>query len=153
VETLKCGHPHGCWREGSKTCGWCVAANKADIAQAEAAIANAAVAELNDELFHKTTRCMELTEQLAELEALFDQRYKADQRAVARWHAAHPNSGVGLPDRADMVFWMLENYVDVTYVTSTCDCVYPRDGVAYPDCVKCSGTGTVVTLKKKVAND
>lgn len=109
--TLKCGHPAGCWREGSKTCGWCVAENKANIATAEVACANVRIAELDDELFRKTARCLELAEANAELDALFDARWSADMRAVKIWRGAHPDSDIGIPDRTDLVVWLLETRV------------------------------------------
>lgn len=47
-------------------------------------------------------------EESDELEALFDMQWEADQRAVKRWRAAHPDNDMVLPDRADMVVWLME---------------------------------------------
>lgn len=46
-----------------------------------------------------------------ELRATFDMRWKADQRAIARWQAAAPEGedrSKTWPDHADMVVWLLE---------------------------------------------
>jgi hypothetical protein len=49
-----------------------------------------------------------------QLQQTFDIRWKADMRAVDRWREANPGNELVLPDRADLVFWMLENYVPKT---------------------------------------
>ena len=43
-----------------------------------------------------------------ELQLSFDLRWKADQRAIKRWQAAHPGNDLTWPDHADMVVWLLE---------------------------------------------
>jgi hypothetical protein len=43
-----------------------------------------------------------------ELQQLFDLQWKADQRAIKRWQAAHPGNDLVWPDRADMVVWLME---------------------------------------------
>ena len=43
-----------------------------------------------------------------ELQATFDLQWKADMRAVAMWHKAHPGNDLVWPDRANMVVWLLE---------------------------------------------
>lgn len=53
-------------------------------------------------------RVKEALEERDELEALFDLQWKADQRAVKRWREAHPGNDLVLPDRADMVVWLME---------------------------------------------
>lgn len=49
-----------------------------------------------------------LNRELIDLRALFDLRWKADQRAVKRWKAAHPERQLVWPDHADMVVWLIE---------------------------------------------
>ena len=44
----------------------------------------------------------------AELQATFDLRWQADQRAIKKWQAAHPGNDLVWPDHADMVVWLLE---------------------------------------------
>jgi hypothetical protein len=44
---------------------------------------------------------------LAELEQVFELMRAADRRAVARWREAHPNSERVLPDRADLVEFLI----------------------------------------------
>jgi hypothetical protein len=45
---------------------------------------------------------------VAELQATFDLRWQADQRAIKKWQAAHPGNELVWPDHADMVVWLLE---------------------------------------------
>lgn len=45
---------------------------------------------------------------VAELQATFDLRWKADMRAIKMWQAAHPGTGLIWPDHADLVVWLLE---------------------------------------------
>ena len=42
------------------------------------------------------------------LQLTFDLRWKADQRAIKRWQAAHPGNDLTWPDHADMVVWLME---------------------------------------------
>lgn len=54
-----------------------------------------------------------LQQRVAEGEALFDLRWRADQRAIKRWQEAHPermaeSEGGMWPDHADMVVWLME---------------------------------------------
>ena len=49
-----------------------------------------------------------LREELKEVQALFDLRWKADMRAIKQWQAAHPERGNVWPDHADLVVWLLE---------------------------------------------
>ena len=44
------------------------------------------------------------------LQLTFDLRWKADQRAIKRWQAAHPGNDLTWPDHADMVVWLMERY-------------------------------------------
>lgn len=48
------------------------------------------------------------SEELAELQAIFDLRWKADMRAIKRWQAAGPGREKTWPDHADLVVWLLE---------------------------------------------
>lgn len=51
---------------------------------------------------------VELRERIAELEALFDARWKADQRAIKRWQADGVGRGLIWPDHADLGAWLLD---------------------------------------------
>ncbi len=51
--------------------------------------------------------CRELMEKLRDLEAIFDARWRADMRAIRRWHEAG-NPELTWPDHADLVVWLLE---------------------------------------------
>ena len=42
------------------------------------------------------------------LRLTFDLRWKADQRAIKRWQAAHPGNDLTWPDHSDMVVWLME---------------------------------------------
>ncbi|MGY8665719.1 hypothetical protein Q3C01_25630 [Bradyrhizobium sp. UFLA05-109] len=46
-------------------------------------------------------------EQAAELQDIFDLQWEADMRAVRRWRAANPGNELVLPDRANLVIWLL----------------------------------------------
>ncbi|WP_439372966.1 hypothetical protein [Bradyrhizobium sp. DASA03120] len=46
-------------------------------------------------------------EQAAELQDIFDLQWDADMRAVQRWRAANPGNELVLPDRANLVVWLL----------------------------------------------
>ena len=51
----------------------------------------------------------------AEVEALrgtFDLQWKADQRAIKRWQAAHPDKQHIWPGRTDLVVWLMEQHDD-----------------------------------------
>lgn len=54
------------------------------------------------------TEITDLKEEIAELEAIFDLRWKADMRAIERWREGHPERSRVMPDHADMVVWLLE---------------------------------------------
>lgn len=54
-----------------------------------------------------------LYERIAELEASFDLRWKADQRAIKMWQAAHPGNDLVWPDHADLCVWLLERLTQV----------------------------------------
>lgn len=43
-----------------------------------------------------------------ELEAVFEARWKADQRAIKMWQEANPGNDLVWPDHGDMVVWLLE---------------------------------------------
>jgi len=42
------------------------------------------------------------------LQLTFELRWKADQRAIKRWQAAHPGNDLTWPDHADMVVWLMD---------------------------------------------
>lgn len=46
----------------------------------------------------------------AELQQTFDLQWAADMRAVKMWREAHPGNELVLPDRANMVVWLLEEH-------------------------------------------
>ena len=48
---------------------------------------------------------------LADYEASFELRWKADQRAIARWQIAHPERSDVWPDHADLCVWLMEQVV------------------------------------------
>ncbi len=50
---------------------------------------------------------VELENRIAELEASFELRWKADMRAIERWHKAGGRATVW-PDHADLCVWLLE---------------------------------------------
>lgn len=47
-------------------------------------------------------------EKIEELEAVFDLRWKASQRAIKRWQQAHPGNDLVWPDHADLCVWLME---------------------------------------------
>ena len=49
----------------------------------------------------------EAKKQSDELNDLFDLQYNADCRATKRWRESHPDSPTVLPDRCDMVVWLI----------------------------------------------
>lgn len=49
-----------------------------------------------------------LRQEVDELRATFDLRWKADQRAIKRWQKAHPGNDLVWPDHADLVVWLME---------------------------------------------
>ena len=54
-----------------------------------------------------------LSKERAEADSLhrtFDLQWEADQRAIKRWQAAHPDRPNVWPDRADMVVWLMEQH-------------------------------------------
>ena len=50
----------------------------------------------------------EVKKELKDLRDTFDLRWKADQRAIKMWQAAHPAKKNVWPDHADLVVWLLE---------------------------------------------
>ena len=77
-------------------------------------------------------------EDLAEMKATFDLRWKADMRAIKMWQAAHPERwagpGTGLiwPDHADMVVWALGEIERLTTALA-----YHHDGKQGLACTVC----------------
>lgn len=55
-------------------------------------------------------RVKEAIDERDELQQCFDLQWKADQRAIKRWQAAHPGKENIWPDRADMVVWLMEQH-------------------------------------------
>lgn len=48
-----------------------------------------------------------LLAELAEYKASSDLRWNADQRAIQRWKAAHPDKPLTQPDHADLCVWLM----------------------------------------------
>jgi len=69
--------------------------------------------------------------ELEESKASFDLRWKADQRAIKRWHDAG-NDMSSLPDHADLVVWLLERLTeaererDELRAADLCECGHGR---------------------------
>ena len=59
-----------------------------------------------DDAFLGDGESVHVTQEAAELEAIFDLEWQAD--AVARWREANPGNELVLPDRANMVVWLLD---------------------------------------------
>ncbi|MFH1744271.1 MAG: hypothetical protein ABIH23_35160 [bacterium] len=53
-------------------------------------------------------RIVELEAEVADYEATFDLRWKADMRAIKRWREAHPGNDLVQPDHADLCVWLME---------------------------------------------
>lgn len=49
----------------------------------------------------------QLRDEAESLQGVFDLQWEADMRAVKRWREAHPGNELVLPDRANMVVWLL----------------------------------------------
>lgn len=49
----------------------------------------------------------EAEKKIAELQASADLRWKADMRAIERWHAAHPDKELVWPGCADLCVWLM----------------------------------------------
>ena len=49
-----------------------------------------------------------LEKEMAEHNASFDLRWKADMRAINRWQEAHPGNDLVWPDHTDLCVWLLE---------------------------------------------
>jgi len=84
------------------------------IADAQLQADQSVVDELADELrvggillAKRTDQCRELELKLKEYEDIFDANYKADMRAVEMWRKDHPGNDLKMPDRTDMVVWLL----------------------------------------------
>jgi hypothetical protein len=58
---------------------------------------------------HHESHCLGLLKaEIADLQASFDLRWKADMRAIKRWQEAHPGSELTWPDHADLCVWLME---------------------------------------------
>jgi len=51
-------------------------------------------------------------QQLEEMEASFDLRWKADMRAIKMWQEGHPERQMTWPDHADLCVWLLDRIDD-----------------------------------------
>ena len=72
---------------------------------AKAAAGDISTTKAFDEERHKNEK---LKKKLAEMQATFDLRWKADMRAIKRWQKEHPGNDLVWPDHADMVVWLME---------------------------------------------
>lgn len=59
---------------------------------------------------YDAAKVKEANDERDELQELFDLEWKADQRAIKRWQAAHPGNDLVWPDRANMVVWLMEQH-------------------------------------------
>lgn len=64
-------------------------------------------------------RCGEAQQELADLEATFDLRWKADMRAIERWRKERPGRELTLPDHADLCGWLLERIDEINGTLKT----------------------------------
>ena len=65
-----------------------------------------------------------LLEEVADLNASADLRHDADERAIKRWHEAHPGHALEMPDHADMVVGLIgdrDRTLDQSYRTQNAD--------------------------------
>ena len=53
---------------------------------------------------------IQVTEERDELQQLFNLQWRADQRAIKRWQAAHPGNDLVWPDHTNMVVWLMEQH-------------------------------------------
>ena len=61
--------------------------------------------------FHAGQLLDDLESALTEIDELnesFDLRWKADIRAIERWHKAHPGKDRVWPDHADLCVWLMD---------------------------------------------
>lgn len=84
-------------------------------------------------------------EELREVQALFDLRWKADMRAIKQWQTAHPDRGNVWPDHADMVVWLLERNYELLQFTN--DFLKWRNGPEGPDVMFDEGAKLVAKAK------
>lgn len=56
--------------------------------------------------------CARLRAEVEALRGTFDLQWKADQRAIKRWQAAHPDKQHIWPGRTDLVVWLMEQHDD-----------------------------------------
>jgi hypothetical protein len=56
----------------------------------------------------KNEEIAKLNELIAENEAAFDHRWKADMRAIKMWQEAHPGNDLVWPDHASLCVWLME---------------------------------------------
>ena len=61
-----------------------------------------------DIIFSLKKEIASLKDRIAELEQIFDLSYKADMRAIIMWRKGHPERNLTMPDKTDMVIWLLE---------------------------------------------
>jgi hypothetical protein len=60
--------------------------------------------------YNVATDLKEAAAELRDMQQLFDLQWEADMRAVKRWREAHPGNDLVLPDRANMVVWLMEQH-------------------------------------------
>jgi len=64
--------------------------------------------KFDDEIELLKAEIASLKDRIAELEQIFDLSYKADMRAIKMWRKGHPERNLTVPDKTDMVIWLLE---------------------------------------------
>lgn len=67
-------------------------------------------AEKVDEFQKLRDELAQAKEDAESLQFTFDLQWEADMRAVKRWREAHPGNDLVLPDRCNMVVWLMEEY-------------------------------------------
>lgn len=83
----------------------CTASEREGFGETDLAIALRGTATTLREMVDRVDRA---EEEAAELSKIFELQWKADQRAIDAWRAAHPGSALVLPDRGRLVLWLLE---------------------------------------------
>lgn len=69
------------------------------------------VVELDTATSNALVEALSLRAELEEHKEIFDLRWNADMRAIARWREANPEKRFILPDHADLCVWLLDQLV------------------------------------------
>ncbi len=68
------------------------------------------VVELDAAASNAIGEMLTVRSELTDHQASFDLLWKANMRALARWRAANPGNDLVMPDHADMVVWLLNQF-------------------------------------------